>query len=253
DNNGAMGRGNRGDTGAIVRLAPGLTLQQARAEMEGIAARLAIAYPDANRQFGIALQPLRERFVGDIRPSLLILFAAVLFVLLIACANVANLFLMRSAGRTREIAMRIAIGATRGRIIRQMLAESFVLAFFGGVLGLGLAWAGIKAIASLIPPATLGRAAVTLDGAVLAFAALATVASFRACGALATLFAAVAFGLAPAMQSVRTSIQSKLKESGKSTTAGSRQHRWRSALVVGEIALSMVLLAGAGLMLKSLY
>jgi putative ABC transport system permease protein len=241
DNDDTMNRGNRGETTVVGRLAPGVSLQRARAEMEGIAARLATAYPESNDRFGVIMQPIRELFVGDVRAPVLILFAAVLFVLIIACANVANLFLMRSAGRTREIALRIALGATRGRIVRQMLAESSVVAFFGGIIGLGLAAAGIQIIARFVLATILARATVNLNGAVLAFAAFATVV------------AAIAFGLALAMQSARSGIQSRLMESGKATTAGVRLHRWRSALVVTEIALSVILLAGAGLMLKSLY
>src|SRR5215831_6799006 len=239
NNTGATGRGNRGDTAAMGRLATGVTLARARAEMEGIATRLAAAYPEANNQFGIALQPVRELFVGDVRPAILVLFAAVMFVLLIACANVANLFLMRAAGRTREIALRIAIGATGGRIVQQMLAESFVVAGLGGILGLGLAFAGMRAMSSLVPAAAMSGNGANLNGAVLLFALGATAAS------------AIAFGLAPAMQSVRAGVHSRLKESGKSTTGGVRQNRWRTMLVVAELALSVILLAGAGLMLKS--
>src|SRR5215831_9068148 len=241
NNNGAMGRGNRGDTAAIGRLATGATLARARAEMEGIAARLAAAYPAENNQFGIALQPIRELFVGDVRPAILVLFAAVMFVLLIACANVANLFLMRAAGRTREIALRVAIGATGGRIIQQMLAESFVVAGLGGILGLGLTFAGMRAMSSLIPAAAMAGNGANLNGAVLLFALAATALS------------AIAFGLAPAIQSVRAGVHSRLKESGKSSTGGVRQNRWRTILVVAELALSVILLAGAGLMLKSVY
>jgi putative ABC transport system permease protein len=207
--------------------------------MECIVARLATAYPQDNDQFGIALQPIRELFVGDIRPAILVLFAAVMFVLLIACANVANLFLMRAAGRTREIALRVAIGATGARIIQQMLAESFVVAGLGGALGLGLAFAGMRAMSSLIPAAAMSGNGANLNGAVLLFALGATVLS------------AIAFGLAPAMQSLRAGVHSRLKESGKSNTGGIRQNRWRTMLVVAELALSVILLAGAGLMLKS--
>src|SRR5215469_3160876 len=174
NNNGAIGRGNRGDTRALGRLASGITLERARAEMVGIAARLAAAYPAENNQFGIALQPIRELFVGDIRPTILVLFTAVMFVLLIACANVANLFLMRAAGRTREIALRVAIGATGGRIIQQMLAESFVVAGLGGILGLGLAFAGMRAMRSLIPAAAMSGNGPDVNGVVLLFALGAT-------------------------------------------------------------------------------
>ncbi len=239
NNSRAIVRGNRGDTAAIGRLATGVTLARARSEMEGIGARLATTYPAENDQFGIALQPFRERFVGDIRPAILVLFAAVMFVLLIACANVANLFLMRAAGRTREIALRVAIGATRGRIIQQMLAESFVVAGLGGALGLGLAFAGMRAMSSLIPAAAMAGNGTNLNSAVLLFALGATTLS------------AITFGLAPAMQSLRAGVHSRLKESGKSSAGGIRQNRWRTMLVVAELALSVILLAGAGLMLKS--
>jgi putative ABC transport system permease protein len=146
--------------------------------MDGIAARLAQAYPEANDQFGVALRPIRDVFVSEIRPAILVLFGAVMFVLLIACANVANLFLMRGAGRSKEIALRLAIGASRGRIIRQMLVESFVLAFFGGLLGFALAIGGIRGIAQLIPMDALAGASVTLNGMVLVAGGLITVALF---------------------------------------------------------------------------
>ena len=234
-------RANRGDTAAIARLAAGVTAARARSEMEAIAARLAAEYPQANRQFGIALQPVRELFVGDVRPAILVLFAAVMFVLLIACANVANLFLMRAAGRTREVALRVAIGATGGRVVQQMLVESFLVAGLGGVLGIGLAVAGMRAMNSLIPAAAMSSDGTNLNGAVLLFALGVTALS------------AIAFGLAPAMQSVRAGVYSRLKEGGKSGGGGVRQNRWRSMLVVAELALSVILLAGAGLMLKSVY
>ena len=237
----AMVRDTRGDTAAIGRLASGVTLARARTEMEGIAARLATAYPADNSEFGIALQPIRELFVGDIRPAILVLFGAVTFVLLIACANVANLFLMRAAGRTSEIALRVAVGATSGRIIQQMLVESFVVAGLGGVLGLGLAFVGIEAMRSLIPAAAMSGDGTNLNGAVLLFALGATALS------------AITFGLAPAIESVRASVHAHLKESGKSSTGGARQHRWRNMLVVAEFTLSVILLAGAGLMLKSVH
>ena len=237
----ATERGARGDTAAVGRLRAGVTLARARGEMEGIAARLAAAYPPENNQFGIALQPIRELFVGDLRPAILVLFAAVMFVLLIACANVANLFLMRAAGRTREIALRVAIGATGGRIIQQMLAESFVIAGLGGVLGVGLGFAGLRAMSSLVPALAMSANGVNLNGPVLLFAMGATALS------------AVAFGLAPAIQSLRTAVYTRLKESGKSSTGGVRQNRWRTTLVVAELALSVILLAGAGLMMKSVY
>ena len=234
-------RGDRGDMAVIGRLAPGVALGQARAEMEGIAARLAREYPASNDQFGVALLPIRDVFVGNLRPAILVLFAAVLFVLLIACANVANLFLMRASGRSREIALRIAIGAGRGRIIRQLLTESLLLALLGGVLGVLLAMAGIRGIANLIPMDALAGATINLNAMVLLFAALVALAS------------ALIFGLTPAIHATRADVQSELKEGGRSATAGAGQNRWRGILVSAEIALALVLLVGAGLMMKSLY
>jgi putative ABC transport system permease protein len=240
-NDAVMDRGNRGGATVVARLASGVTLQSARAEMQGIAARLAAAYPDTNQSFGVILQPIRELFAGDARASILIVFGASVFVLLIACANLANLCLMRSAGRSREFALRISLGATRGRVVRQMLAESLVLAVFGGSLGLGLAAAAIQAVPRFIPAVALGRGAVEINASVLSFAAVATV------------LVAVGFGLAPALQSARSGLQARLSEGSRSTTSGVRQQRWRSALVIVEIALSVILLAGAGLMLRSLH
>ncbi len=234
-------RGDRGDLLAIGRLAPGVSFAQARAEMEGIAVRLAQTYPASNDQFGVKLQPIREVFVSDLRPSVLVLFGAAVFVLLIACANVANLFLMRGAGRTKEIALRIAVGASRSRIVYQILAESFVLAVFGGLLSLALAFAGIRGLARLIPTDMLAGASVSLNGPVLLFAAGVVV--------LCTLV----FGLAPASHSTRPDVQSELKESGRALSAGRGQSRMRGFLAVAEVSLALILLVGAGLMMKSLY
>jgi putative ABC transport system permease protein len=237
----AAERGERGDSVVVGRLADGVRFAQARAEMEGIEARLAREYPGANDQFGVSLRPIREVFVGDTRPAILVLFCAVMFVLLIACANVANLFLMRGAGRNREFALRMAIGASRGRVIRQMLAESFILAFVGGLLGLLLAIAGIHGIASLIPMNMLAGAGANLNGAVLTFAAGLVVLS------------AFLFGLAPALHATKASVHSHLREGGRTTTGGVGPNRWRAVLAVAEVSLALVLLVGAGLMTKSLY
>src|SRR5205085_10967730 len=128
------------------RLASGFTAVQARSEMEGIAARLAKQYPATNDRFGIALQPIRDAFVGETRPALLVLFGAVMFVLLIACANVANLFLVRGTGRTKEMALRMALGASSSRIFAQLLTESLVLSLLGGLFGLAVAFAGVHGI-----------------------------------------------------------------------------------------------------------
>ncbi|HVB87121.1 MAG TPA: ABC transporter permease [Candidatus Dormibacteraeota bacterium] len=234
-------RGERGDMIAIGRLAPNITFAQAHTEMEGIAARLAKEYPASNDQFGVALQTVRNAFVGDARPAILVLFGAVMFVLLIACANVANLFLVRGAARAKEIALRMAFGASRSRIIRQMLTESFVLAFLGGALGLTLAIGGIRGITHLIPMDMLSGASVNLNGAVLFFAAGIIV------------LAAFIFGLAPAMHSTRPDVQSELKEGGRTASASAAQNKLRGALAIAEISLALILLVGAGLMMKSLY
>lgn len=237
----AMERGARGDFVALGRLAQGSSLPQARSEMEGIAARLAKEYPAANDQFGVALRPIREAFVHDTRPAILALFGAVTFVLLIACANVANLLLVRGTGRTREVALRIALGATRNRIIRQMLTESFLLAVLGGGIGLFLASVGIGGITRVIGADTLSGASVELKGVVLFFAA----------GIVA--LAAFVFGLAPAMRSTKADVQASLKEGSAGAGRGASQNRLRGSFVVAELALSLILLAGAGLMMKSLH
>jgi putative ABC transport system permease protein len=239
-NDSATDRGDRGDLLVAGRLAAGARMDQARSEMEAIAAGLARAYPAANAQCGVNLRPLREAFSGDVRPAMLVLLGAAIFVLLVACANVANLFLMRGAVRAKEIALRIAIGASRGRIIRQILTESFLVALLGGLVGVGLAMAGIPAIARLIPPDTLAGASVGMNGAVLLFS-----------GGLVVLSMFVS-GLAPALHSTGSNVQSDLKEGGKTTSAGAR-NRWRSLLAASEVALALVLLVGAGLMMKSLY
>ena len=233
-------RGARGDMAVVGRLAPGVSFGQARGEMEGIAARLATEYPGSNDQFGVRLQPIRDVFAGDARPALLVVFGAVMFVLLIACANVANLFLVRGAARTKEIALRIAFGASRSRIVRQMLTESFVLALLGGVFGVALALAGIKGMTRLISMDMMNGASVSLNGAVLLFTAGVVV------------LCAFVFGLAPAMHSTKPDVQSELKESARTSSAGAAQNRLRGALAVAEISLSLILLTGAGLMMKSL-
>jgi putative ABC transport system permease protein len=237
----ATARDDRGDSTVAGRLAPGVPLAQGRAEMEGIAAQLAKQYPAANDQFGVRLQPIRDAFVGNLQTEILVLFAAVMFVLLIACANVANLFLVRGAARTKELALRIAFGASRMRIIRQMLTESFVLALLGGALGLAFALVGIRVITRLIPQGTLVGASISLNGAVLLFTAGVVV------------LAALVFGMAPAVHATKRDVQEELKEGGRTASVGAAQNRLRGVLAVAEISLALVLLAGAGLMMKSLY
>jgi putative ABC transport system permease protein len=237
----ATERAQRGDLIVVGRLSPRVTLAQARAEMQGIEARLAKEYPADNDQFGVKLTPIRDVFVSGMRPAILVLFAAVMFVLLIACANVANLFLVRGAARSKEIALRIAFGASRSRIVRQMLTESFVLAFLGGLLGLALAIGGIRGMARLIPTDMLSGARINLNSAVLLF----TIA--------AVVLAAFIFGLAPMAQSTKPEVQAELKEGARTVSGGRVQSRLRGALATAEISLALVLLVGAGLMMKSLY
>jgi predicted permease len=241
EDSGAKERENRGDMIVIGRLAPKVSLETARDEMVGIAQRLAKKYPDSNDQFGVKVKPIRDSFVGEMRPAILVLSGAVMFVLLIACANVANLFLVRGAGRTREIALRIAFGASRSRIVRQMLTESFVLALFGGAIGVALAIFGILGVSKLIPEDTLMGATLNLNGAVLLFTAGIVV------------LAAFIFGLAPAAHLANPNVQSELKEGGRSASSSAGQKRLRGILAVSEVALALVLLTGAGLMMKSLF
>ena len=222
----------------IGRLKPGVTLAQARADMDVVARNLAAAYPVADQQLGIALVSMKQDIVGNVQPLLLVLLAAVGFLLLIACANVANLLLARSLGRSREFAIRTALGASQTRLIRQLLTESILLAGLGGVLGFLLAVYGTRAGIKLLP-GTLPRGnEITIDGSVLLFTTVLT------------LFAAVVFGLAPALKGSQVNVQEVLKEGGRGISAA-RQHMQRIFVAV-EVAMSLVLLIGAGLMLRSL-
>jgi putative ABC transport system permease protein len=237
----ATAREARGDLVVLGRLAPVATFAQARSEMEGIATRLAKQYPGSNDQFGVQLKPIREAFVSEMRPAILALFGAVIFVLLIACANVANLLLVRGSGRTREIALRLALGATRKRIVRQMLIESFLLALAGGVIGLFLAFAGIRGMTDMMGVDRLSGATVEIKGIVLLFAAgIVAMATF-------------VFGLLPALRSTKTNVLASLKEGSAGAGSGASQNRLRGVFVVAELALSLILLTGAGLMMKSLH
>ena len=224
------------------RLKSGTSRTQAQAEMNGIQARLATAYPDTNREFtGVRVETFNERFNGGrIRTVMLAMMGAVGFVLLIACANVANLQLARSARRAREIAVRMALGATRWRVVRQLLVESVVLGVMGGVLGLGLAVVGVRlfdrAVASVGKPYWI------------TFEMDFTVFAFLACVCILT---GVVFGLAPALHVSRTNVNEILKEGGRGN-AGTTRMRWMTGtMVVLELALTLVLLVGAGLMVRS--
>jgi predicted permease len=234
-------RGDRGDMDVVGRLSPGVPLSQAAVEMNTIAARLAEQYPQTNHGFGAYLASFREEFSGDTRLAVLVLFGAVVFVLLIACVNVANLFLVRGAARAREIALRLAFGASRGRVIRQMLTESLVLAVCGGILGIVLGAWGISGLGYLLPADSLKTMGVRMEVSVFLFAAFIVV------------LVAFAFGLIPALQTTRPDLHETLKEGGRSATSTHAQHRLRGVLAIAETALALVLLVGAGLMLKSLY
>ncbi|MGH9703897.1 MAG: ABC transporter permease [Candidatus Acidiferrales bacterium] len=221
------------------RLKPGVSVPQAQAEMETIASALSRQYADTNKFHGVKIATELDRMVGDVRPALLILFGAVGCVLLIACVNVANLLLARAASRQKEIAIRSSLGAGRMRIVRQLLTESLVLAFLGGALGLILAWWGTDVLLALSPANVPRVSAIHLSGRVLGFTALASLAT--------GLF----FGLLPALQISRSDLAETLKEGGRGSTEGAMRNRMRSALVVAEVALALVPLAGAGLLIQS--
>ncbi len=226
----------------IVRLKPGVSLAQAQAQMSTVGERIERENPDSHTGAGLKLVPLHEQIIGSIGSLLLVLLGAVGFVLLIACANVANLLLLRAAARRQEISMRLALGATRWRLVRQLVTESLLLTLMGGVLGLALATWSIELLLTAIPAAQLDSMpylqGLTLNARVFGFT-----------GAL-LLLTGVVFGLAPAWQSAKLDLQAVLKD-GNRTAAGTGRQRFRSLLVVSEIALALVLLVGAGLLIKS--
>jgi putative ABC transport system permease protein len=223
---------------AVARLKPGVTLQQAQADASALSGRLAREFPATNEGVDLELVPLYERLVGEVKPALTILLGTVGLLLLIACANVANLMLARTTVREREMAIRIALGAGRGRLVRQLMTESAALAVAGGLLGLLVTMWSIDLLPSVLE-ARLPRAdGIRIDATVLAFSMCAT------------LLTAVLFGLAPAMHTA-TAPSGSLKESGRGTTASGRGRRLRSAIVVIETALAVVVLVGAGLLVRS--
>lgn len=232
-------RGNHPGIYVTGLLKPGVTLEQAQTDMSLIAKRLEEQYPQSNTGNGIRVRSLHEVVVGDSRTPLFILLGAVGFVLLIACANVANLLLVRAAVRTREISVRVALGAGRMRIVRQMLTESTVLAIAGGVFGVFLAYWGINLLVAATAEYLPRINEVYIDKTVLAFTALLAVVT------------GIIFGLAPALQSSSPDLNDALKDSVRGTTGG--RNRLRNVLVVAEVSLAMVLLIGAGLLIRSFW
>jgi putative ABC transport system permease protein len=225
----------------VARLKAGVSVERARSDLKTFANQLRAQYPESYASdWTFKVTPINEKVSGRIRPALLVLLGAVAFVLLIACANVANLLLARAASRIKEVAIRSALGATRRDLLRQLLVESVMLAVMGGALGLGLAWLGVKGVVALQPANVPRISELHIDG----WVALFTLGVSLATGLL--------FGLAPAVQTSKTNLQETLKEGGRGANADRSGHALRRVLVVAEVALALTLLTGAGLLIKSL-
>jgi putative ABC transport system permease protein len=233
-------RGGHFITG-IGRLKPGVTIEQAWADLNAIAAAAAKQFPDSNTDWDTKLTSVQEYAVGNIRPALLTLTGAVCLVLLIACVNMANLLLSRSSARRREIGIRASLGAGKARLIRQLLTESVLLSGIGAVIGLGLAWAGTRALANLQTGILPRSGEIELDQKALLFTAAVAVLT------------GILFGLAPALHMAGADLMASLREAGRGNAIGFRRNRLRSVLVVGEVALALMLLSGAGLLMRSFY
>jgi predicted permease len=222
----------------VGRLKPGIRIEQARADMDQLTRNLAAAYPVADKGIGATLVPLKNQIVGQVEPFLVVLLGAVAFVLLIACVNVANLLLARSNRRTREVAVRIALGASKSRLIRQLLTESTLLALTGGGLGLLLAAWGTQAMLKTLPTSLPRAGEISLDGRVLGVTLVVS------------LLSGILFGLIPALKTSRTDVAARINESGRNLSPA--RHRVQNAFVVIELGMALVLLTGAGLMIRSL-
>ena len=230
----------RGDFLSVIgRLKPGITPARASTEMESIARRLASEYPNTNTNVGVDVVPLHDQLVGNIKPALLVFTGAVAFVLLIACANVANLLLARATAREREMAVRAALGAGRGRLMRQMLTESLLLSAAGGALGLLLAWWGVQGLKAAAPTTLPRLDEIRLDPMALAFTAVAVVVT------------GILFGLAPAMRGSALALHGALTAGGRAGIGGGHGERLRGILVMTQVALALVLLVGSGLLVRT--
>ena len=225
----------------IARLKPGATLESATADLNAIAARAEKQFPQSNLGWDTTEQTLQEQMVGDIRPAILTLSAAVGFVLLMACVNLANLLLSRSAARRREIGIRASLGAGRARLVRQLLTESMLLAGIGALVGLFIAGGGVRFLISLGPDVLPRINEIAIDPRVLAFTAAITIVT------------GILFGLAPALQMAKTDLAAATRDGSRGASIGFRRNRLRSVLVIGEVVLALVLLSGAALLMRSFY